>query len=109
MSFTLLLTLLGFGGGIAVLASYAGAATGRLDPQGAASHLLNGVGAVLLVGAGLAAGAWPSVGVNGIWTLISLFGLRSVVRSRRPRVTFEPPTAELRRADPPTAELAAVC
>ena len=82
--------ILGFAGGIAVLASFAGVAFDRLRSDSAAYHGLNLGGALALVASGLAVAAWPSVAVNVVWALISLVGLgRTVtpvsrVRSLRP-------------------------
>jgi len=47
---------------------------------------MNLVGGLALVAAGVAADAWPSVAVNGIWAVISAHGLgRAVKRPRAPR------------------------
>ena len=68
-------TLIGFAGGLAVLASFAGVAFGRLSAHSATYHAMNFAGGLALVVAGLAADAWPSVAVNGSWALISAHGL----------------------------------
>jgi hypothetical protein len=68
-------TLIGFAGGLAVLASFAGVACGRLWARSATYHAMNLFGGLALVAAGLAAEAWPSVAVNGSWALISVHGL----------------------------------
>ena len=59
-------------------------AWGRLSAHGAAYHAMNFGGGLALVAAGLAAGAWPSVAVNGSWALISAHGLARAVRPPRP-------------------------
>jgi hypothetical protein len=77
-----LTTVIGFAGGIAVLASFAGVAFGRLSAQSAAYHALNLLGGLALVAAGVAADAWPSVAVNGIWAFISAHGLSRAAGAR---------------------------
>jgi hypothetical protein len=67
--------LIGFAGGLAVLMSFAGVASGRLSAHGATYHAMNLTGALAMVVAGLPADAWPSVAVNGSWALISAHGL----------------------------------
>ena len=74
---------LGFGGGLAVLASFAGVALGRLRPDARTYHLMNLGGALALVVSGLAVGAWPSVAVNVVWALISAAGTISARPERR--------------------------
>ena len=68
-------TLIGFAGGLAVLASFAGVAFGRLSAHSATYHAMNLFGGLALVTAALPAEAWPSVAVNGSWALISAHGL----------------------------------
>jgi hypothetical protein len=77
-----LTTLIGFAGGLAVLVSFAGVACGRLSSQSATYHAMNLAGAAAMVAAGLPAGAWPSVAVNGSWALISAYGLAPPIRLR---------------------------
>jgi hypothetical protein len=67
--------LIGFAGGVAVLLSFAGAATGRLSSRSPAYHVMNLAGALAMVAAGLAADAWPSVAVNVVWAVVSAHGL----------------------------------
>lgn len=86
-------TLIGFAGGLAVLLSFAGAATGRLSTHSATYHLMNLAGAIAMVAAGLPADAWPSVGVNVTWALISARGLTRAVAAARS--AYEPRTEEL--------------
>ncbi len=83
-------TLIGFAGGLAVLLSFAGAATGRLSTHSAAYHAMNLGGALAMVASGLPADAWPSVAVNVTWALISGVGL---ARALTPAPT-EPRTEE---------------
>jgi hypothetical protein len=86
-------TLIGFAGGLAVLLSFAGAATGRLSTHTATYHLMNLAGAIAMVAAGLPADAWPSVAVNLTWALISAYGL---ARALAPASSgHEPRTEEL--------------
>lgn len=70
-------TLIGFAGGLAVLASFGGVASGRTSAHSPAYHALNLAGAVAMVASGFPAGAWPSVAVNLAWALISGRGLVS--------------------------------
>jgi hypothetical protein len=86
-------TLIGFAGGLAVLLSFAGAATRRLPTHSATYHLMNLVGAIAMVAAGLPANAWPSVAVNLTWALISAHGLTRALAPARS--TREPGTEEL--------------
>jgi hypothetical protein len=76
--------LIGFAGGLAVLVSFAGVASGRLSTHSAAYHGMNLAGAVAMVFAGVPADAWPSVAVNGSWALISANGLGRAVTPPRP-------------------------
>jgi hypothetical protein len=85
-------TLIGFAGGLAVLLSFAGAATGRLSTHNATYHLMNLTGAIAMVASGLPADAWPSVAVNITWALISAYGLARAVTPPRP--IHEPRTDE---------------
>ncbi len=68
-------TLIGFAGGLAVLASFAGVAFGRLSAHSATYHAMNLSGGLALVVAAFPAAAWPSVAVNGSWAIISAHGL----------------------------------
>ena len=67
----MLTMLIGFAGGLAVLASFGGAASGHLSAHSATYHAMNLAGGLAMLAAGLAVGAWPSVAVNGTWALIS--------------------------------------
>ncbi len=75
--------LIGFAGGLAVLVSFAGVATGRLSASSTTYHAMNLAGAIAMVASGLPADAWPSVAVNVTWALISAHGLLQP-RGRRP-------------------------
>ena len=79
--------VIGFLGGLAVLAGFAGVAMGRMSTHGAGYHALNLAGGLALVAAGLAANAWPSMMVNAAWALISAHGIARAARTRsnRPR------------------------
>ena len=79
-----LTTLIGFAGGLAVLASFAGVACGRLSSHSATYHAMNLTGALAMVAAGLPADAWPSVAVNVSWALISADGLARALTPPRP-------------------------
>ena len=79
-----LTTLIGFAGGLAVLASFAGVACGRLSSHSATYHAMNLTGALAMVAAGLPADAWPSVAVNVSWALISAYGLARALTPPRP-------------------------
>jgi hypothetical protein len=87
MGLTDFTTLIGFAGGIAVLASFAGVAFRRLSAHGATYHAMNLFGGLALVAAGLAADAWPSVAVNASWALISAHGLARAVTASRPALS----------------------
>jgi hypothetical protein len=52
---------IGFVGGVAMLAGFAGMVSGRLAAHGARYHALNLAGGLAVVAAGLPAKAWPSV------------------------------------------------
>jgi hypothetical protein len=77
-------TLIGFAGGLAVLASFAGVASGRMSVHSSTQHATNLAGALAMVAAGFPAGAWPSVAVNVAWALISGRGLACAIACRRP-------------------------
>jgi hypothetical protein len=85
-------TLIGYAGGLAVLASFAGVAFGRLSARSAVHHAMNLAGGLALVAAGVPADAWPSVAVNGSWAVISAHGLSGAVK--RPLSRSEPRTDE---------------
>jgi hypothetical protein len=70
-----LTTLIGFAGGLAVLASFAGVACGRLSARSATYHVMNLTGSLAIIAASVPVEAWPSVAVNGSWALISAHGL----------------------------------
>jgi hypothetical protein len=76
--------LIGFAGGLAVLASFAGVASGRLSAHSPTYHVMNLAGALAIGAASIPAGAWPSVAVNATWALISAQGL--FARSARLRI-----------------------
>jgi hypothetical protein len=76
--------LIGFAGGLAVLASFAGIASGRLSAHGATYHAMNLAGALAMIAAGLPSAAWPSVAVNVVWALISAHGLVRALAPERP-------------------------
>lgn len=78
----MVMMLIGFAGGLAVLMSFAGAASGRLSTQSATYHAMNLAGAIAMVAAGLPADAWPSVAVNVTWALISAHGLARAYGAR---------------------------
>ena len=78
----MVMMLIGFAGGLAVLMSFAGAASGRLSTHSATYHAMNLSGAIAMVAAGLPADAWPSVAVNVTWALISAHGLARAYGAR---------------------------
>jgi len=78
----MVMMLIGFAGGLAVLMSFAGAASGRLSTHAGTYHAMNLAGAIAMVAAGLPADAWPSVAVNVTWALISAHGLARVYGAR---------------------------
>jgi hypothetical protein len=73
-------TLIGYAGGAAVLASFAGVAFGRLSARSAVYHAMNLAGGLALVTAGVPADAWPSVAVNATWSVISAHGLSRALK-----------------------------
>ena len=79
-----LTTLIGFAGGLAVLASFAGVGWGRPAAPTPPHHPQNHTGALAMVAAGLPADAWPSVAVNVSWALISAYGLARALTPPRP-------------------------
>jgi hypothetical protein len=75
-----LTTLIGFAGGLAVLVSFAGVASGRLSTHGATHPAMN------------VSGALATVAVNVSWALISAHGLVRALTPPRP--VREPRTDE---------------
>ena len=79
----MVMMLIGFAGGLAVLAELR-----RRRPPAASSptratyHAMNLGGRVAVVAAGLPADAWPSVAVNVTWALISAHGLARAYGAR---------------------------
>ena len=75
-------TVGGWVGAVCVLVAYGLIANGRLRARSAAFHILNVLGAVLLLGNSAFYGAWPSVGVNGVWCIIGVVALVGVYTHR---------------------------
>ena len=74
----------GLAGVLIILLAYAGAALGRLDPQGGWSLLANFVGACLIL-VSLLLGAFnlSSTAMEGAWALVALVGLVRLAFKRR--------------------------
>jgi len=74
----------GLAGVLMILAAYAGAAFGRLDPKGVWSLLANFLGACLILVSLLVAdfNVWSTV-MEGSWALVALAGLVRLAILRR--------------------------
>ena len=74
----------GLVGVLVILLAYAGAALGRLSPQGAWSLLANFLGAgLILVSLLLGAFNLASTAMEGAWALVALIGLIRLALRRR--------------------------
>ena len=74
----------GLVGVLVILVAYAGAALGRLDPQGGWSLLANFLGACgILVSLLLGAFNLASTAMDGAWALVALIGLARLAFKRR--------------------------
>lgn len=74
----------GLAGVLIILVAYAGAALGRLDPQGGWSLAANFVGACgILVSLLMGAFNLASTAMEGAWALVALIGLVRLALKRR--------------------------
>ena len=78
-------------GAVAVLAAYVLAQLGRLDPTSGRYLVLNAAGSGVLAIVALQDHQWGFVLLEGVWSLVSTWGLASLVL-RRPQVAPAPET-----------------
>lgn len=74
--------IIGWSGTIAILLAYLFVSSGRLTSNSKEYQLLNLIGAVGIIVNSSIHGAIPSVGLNVIWLLISIYGLGKIVRKK---------------------------
>jgi hypothetical protein len=72
-------------GALLILAAYAAAQFDYLNPHSRAYLLLNVAGAGILAVLAFAEEQWGFLLLEGVWTLISAWGLFQVLRGRTPR------------------------
>lgn len=80
MSTAIAVDAVGWVGAASLLLAYGLVSAGRLAPGGWRFQALNLLGACFLAVNGAYHGAWPSVGLNGVWLVI---GAAAIVRARR--------------------------
>lgn len=78
----LVLSLCGYLGAVLLLGSFAASSRGRLSTRSRRYHTANLVGGCALLVSCIAQAAWPSVGVNLVWMVISLLTLAQAAHSR---------------------------
>ena len=71
-------------GALLILAAFMGAQLGRLDPNTRRYQGLNLVGSVVLAGLALVERQWGFLLLEGVWAVVSAWGLFQVVRGRTP-------------------------
>ncbi len=76
----MLINILGWTGAAMVLAAYFLVSTKRLEGDSVLFQVLNLFGSALIFLNSLHFGAYPSVGVNGVWMLIAVFALVRILR-----------------------------
>lgn len=81
----LVFDVLGWIGAILLLLAYAAVSFGRLKGDSSAYQYLNIVASVLLLANTLFYGAYPSSFVNGVWTVIALVAIVSIIRRPKRR------------------------
>lgn len=81
----LVFDVLGWIGAILLLLAYAAVSFGRLKGDSSAYQYLNIVASVLLLINTIYYGAYPSSFVNGVWTVIALVAIVSIIRRPKRR------------------------
>lgn len=76
----LIINILGWTGGVLVLAAYFLVSTRKVEGDAVFYQVLNLVGSALIIVNSFHFGAFPSAGVNGVWIAIAVFAL---LRPRR--------------------------
>ncbi len=84
----LVVEIAGWVGTVVLLVAYALVSRGVLAGHGARYQALNVAGSLLLGVNSLVHGAWPSVGINGVWLVIGIATLTAA--ARRPRTPAPP-------------------
>lgn len=78
----MLYDILGWGGAILILLAYFLVSVKKLQPTSDKFQLLNLFGAIGIVINSLHYKAFPSAGLNTVWTLIAIYGLVRILRKR---------------------------
>lgn len=78
----LFVEIIGWAGALLVLAAYVGVSTGRLSGESAAFQWLNAVGAAFFVLNTWWHGAFPSMVLNIIWSVVGFVTLWRIFRRR---------------------------
>jgi len=71
----LLIDIMGWLGGFLILLAFAMISTGRLDRYCLSYHLINIIGAILLIINTAYLKAYPSMAVNIVWVAVGFYGI----------------------------------
>ena len=72
-------------GALLILAGFVGAQMNKLSPQSVTYLVLNVVGSAILTVLGYMEQQWGFVLLEGVWTIVSLYGLTRVLKVTRTR------------------------
>lgn len=75
--------VIGLLGPLFLLGAYALLSSGRLAPTAPVYQLMNLAGAGVMVWVGVVTNVWSVWVLNGVWSLIAIFGLVRISRQRR--------------------------
>lgn len=75
-----LLQIVGLLGPLFLLGAYALLSSGRLQATAPAYQILNLMGAAVMVWVGIVTNVWSVWVLNGVWSLIAVFGLVRILR-----------------------------
>ncbi len=72
-------------GALAILAAFAANQFGRLDPSRLAYQAMNLLGSGVLTAIAVIERQWGFILLEGVWALMSLWGLVAILRGGKPR------------------------
>ena len=76
------LQIVGLLGPLFLLGAYALLSSGRLKATAPAYQILNFMGAAVMVWVGIVTNVWSVWVLNGVWSLIAIFGLVRILRQQ---------------------------